>query len=286
MVCNKGWLIEPEGIVFTATLWLSFCANLTMIFAFPNEYVQKHFILTLTCTSWIALLYLNLLKLNFFEGKIACTKSQTYVSIFGIATSVISAVILLFSDGKFDSAHEDASQNSGINWFCMMEQFIVALLYLSIIFIEKVVAYAKTLKLCMPGNKTKSESVAPPQETNDNFEKTNFEALNTQHIVIPIEVAKVEEIESTAEVEQNEVEQNSENEKVEQTPEDASYEVIPEQNNKQASDEQVMQNAEENQQHSVTEASENDELLTAPTKERHADVAPRSNDDKRKDSDV
>ena len=56
--------------------------------------------------------------------------------------------------------------------------------------------------------------------------------------------------------------------------------------NKQASDEQVMQNAEENQQHSVTDASENDELLTAPTKERHADVAPRSNDDKRKDSDV
>jgi hypothetical protein len=278
MVCNKGWLIEPEGIVFSATLWLSFCANLTMIFAFPNEYVQKHFILTLTCTSWIALLYLNLLKLNFFEGKIACTKSQTYVSIFGIATSVISAVILLFSDSKFDSAHEDATQNSGINWFCMMEQCVVALLYLSIIFIEKVVAYAKTLKLCMPGNK-KSESVAPPQETNDNFEKADFEALNTQHIVIPIEVAEVEEVES-------EIEQHSEDEKVEHTPEDASYEVIPEQNNKQASAEQAIQNAEENQQHSES-VSENDELLNeAPTKERHADVAPRSNDDKKADSDV
>jgi len=236
-----------------------------MIFAFPNEYVQKHFILTLTCTSWIALLYLNLLKLNFFEGKIACTKSQSYVAIFGIATSAISAAILLFSDGKFDSAHEDPAQNSGINWFCMMEQCVVALLYLSIIFIEKVVAYLKTLKLCMPNNKRASESAAPPQETNDNFEQAN---LNTQHIVIPIDAAKVEEVETVDAV-------------AEQTPEDASYEVIPE-NNKQ--EEPGTEN--ENQQHSEN-ISETDELLNnaAPTKERHADVGPRDHED-RKDSDV
>lgn len=76
----------------------------------------------------------------------------------------------------------------------------------------------------MPGNKKSSESVAPPQETND-----NFDALNTQHIVIPIEVAKVEEVESNTIAE---IELSSENQKnEEQTPEeDASYEVIPEQN--------------------------------------------------------
>ena len=53
--------------------------------------------------------------------------------------------------------------------------------------------------------------------------------MNTQHIVIPIEVAKVEEVESNTIAE---IELSSENQKnEEQTPEeDASYEVIPEQN--------------------------------------------------------
>lgn len=111
--------------------------------------------------------------------------------------------------------------------------------------------------------------------------------MNTQHIVIPIEVAKVEEVESNAiaEIELSSENQNNE----EQTPEeDASYEVIPEQNNKQADEQDIEKNAEENQQQNSAEASENDELLNvAPSKERHADVGLGSNDDKkRNDSDV
>jgi len=269
MACNKNWLIEPEGILFSLTLWLSFCANLTIIFAFPNEYVQKHFILTLTCTSWIALFYISLLKLNFFEGKIACTKSQNITSIFGIATSVVAALILMLSDSKFDNAHSDPDQNSGINWFCMLEQFLVALMYLSIMFIEKVVAHVKTLKLCMPNSKEKSESQATPEETNDNFQ-------NTQHIVVPIETAPVQNVDSENE---NEVVEKAE---VEQTPVEASFEIIPEQNNKQSDD--ASEHDEENSQQNL-EASENDELIAAPSKETHAKVGERSTEE-RKDSDV
>merc|ERR1712079_453497 len=137
MALNRNWLLSSEGIVISLALWLSCCANLTMIFAFPNDYVQKHFILTLTCTSWIALFYLNLLKLNFFEGKSACQKTQNFVAYFGVATSLVSALLLLFSSGKFDAASED--HHSGVNWFCMVEQFVVTCLYLSIVFSERVV---------------------------------------------------------------------------------------------------------------------------------------------------
>lgn len=58
--------------------------------------------------------------------------------------------------------------------------------------------------------------------------------------------------------------------------------------NKQADEQDIEKNAEENQQQNSAEASENDELLNvAPSKERHADVGPGSNDDKkRNDSDV
>lgn len=273
MPCNRSWLIEPEGIVFSAALWLSFCANLTMIFAFPNEYVQKHFILTLTCTSWIALLYLNLLKLNFFEGKQASTKTQNLISVFGISTSVISALVLMFSDAKFDSAHADPEQNSGINWFCMLEQCLIAVLYLSIMFVEKIVAYISTLKLCMPGKKkSSSESKSEAVETNDNFQNTQI------RISIPVEDNEEEETLEAIQEEQN---------NVEQTPVEASFEMIPEQNNNQSED--TSEHANENQEHKQEkleeEASETDKFMTPPSKEAGMKVNERSTEE-RKDSDV
>lgn len=260
MACNRSWLISSEGIVISLALWLSACANLTMIFAFPNDYVQKHFILTLTCTSWIALLYLNLLKLNFFEGKSACQKTQNYVGYFGVITSLVSALLLLFSSGKFSAATEE--HHSGVNWFCMVEQFTVAGLYLSVIFIERIVGYIESLKLCMPGNKNKKSSSSssetsekPVETTNDNFD--------TQNVVIPIEDAKVEQ----------------------ETPSHASFEIIPEQNNNKQEDDTASEqnNVEENQAQNNEEVdnSENDELLDAPAKEAHAKTGER-----RSDSDV
>merc|ERR1712178_410201 len=139
MTCNRNWLITSEGIVISLALWLSCCANLTMIFAFPNDYVQKHFILTLTCTSWIGLLYLNLLKLNFFEGKTACKKTHHIIAISGVATSIVGALTLIFTDGYFDATTE--KHHNGVNWFCVLELFVVSCLYLSIVFIERVVEY-------------------------------------------------------------------------------------------------------------------------------------------------
>jgi len=270
MALNRNWLLSSEGIVISLALWLSCCANLTMIFAFPNDYVQKHFILTLTCTSWIGLLYLNLLNLNFFEGKVACEKTQRFVSIFGVATSIVSALILIFTDGYFDAVTKE--HHSGVNWFCALELFVVTGLYLSIVFIERVVQYIQSLKLCMPGNKKSSSSSEtsekPVETTNDNFD--------TQNIVIPIENDKVEE------------EQQEQEEIDEKTPSHASFEIIPEQNNKQEDDTASEQNsnAEENQQlnnkeDNNEEAHEKSELLEdAPTKETHAQIGER------KDSDV
>jgi len=268
MALNRNWLLSSEGIVISLALWLSCCANLTMIFAFPNDYVQKHFILTLTCTSWIGLLYLNLLNLNFFEGKVACEKTQRFVSIFGVATSIVSALILLFTDGYFDAVTKE--HHSGVNWFCALELFVVTGLYLSIVFIERVVEYIQSLKLCMPGIKNSSSSSEtsekPVETTNDNFD--------TQQIVIPIENAKVEE--------------EQEEEIDEKTPSHASFEIISEQNNKQEDDTASEQNsnAEENQEPNNKEdnnANEETELLedeAAPTKESHAQIGER------KDSDV
>jgi len=268
MALNRNWLLSSEGIVISLALWLSCCANLTMIFAFPNDYVQKHFILTLTCTSWIGLLYLNLLKLNFFEGKVACDKTQRFVSIFGVTTSIVSALILLFTDGYFDAVTENF--HSGVNWFCALELFVVTGLYLSIVFIERVVEYIQSLKLCMPGNKdaaaVSESSEKPVETTNDNFD--------TQHIVIPVENDKVEEVQEQEEID-------------EKTPSHASFEIIPEQNNKQEDDTASEQNSnvEENQElnnkEDNEEANEKTELLEdAPTKETHAQIGER------KDSDV
>jgi len=179
----------------------------------------------------------------------------------------------MLSDSKFDAAHTDPELNSGINWFCMLEQFLVALLYLSIMFIEKVVAYVQTLKLCMPKANAKSESdnKSDPDETNDNFQ-------NTQ-IIIPIETPQVDSKNAETDEHVNDVNENA---KVEQTPDDASFEIIPEQNNKQSSD--ASEHAEENQEQNE-EANETDGLMAAPTIESHAKVGERSTEE-RKDSDV
>jgi hypothetical protein len=202
----------------------------------------------------------------------------------------------MFSDSKFDAVHEDPEQNSGVNWFCMLEQFVVALLYLSIMFIEPIVAYILSLKLCMKEPETGAPAEASPENTNDNFQ-------NTQHIVnIPIETAQLDSVNvgnDTIEPENEDVnevvienandhENNHENvhesdNNNEQTPDEASYEIVPEGNNKQPDDAQEP-HAEENQQQNE-EANETDQLMAPPTTENHAKVGERSTDE-RKDSDV
>merc|ERR1712066_1158415 len=96
----------------------------------------------------------------------------------------------------------------------------------------------------MPGKENNSETSEKPVETtNDNFE-TN---VDTQHIVISMENAKVEEKEEDEKIEN-----------VEKTPSHASFEIIPEQNNKQEDDDTTSasdQNSNENQ-----ESQKNDEI--------------------------
>lgn len=270
MACNRAWLVSCEGIVFSVALWLSTCANLTMMFAFPNEYVQKHFILTLTCSAWLCLAYLCLLKLNFFEGKTACDKIRNMVGVVGVSTSVLAALCLVFSTGKYDKAH-DPETNSGVNYFCMIEQLLVALLYICIIFFERVQEYLLSLSWFQKSPSDQADpaasvSIAVPENTNDNYKHTVAEAEDDQ-------AAVVEVMDDDAAVPEPRESKLSEDEFVH----------IPVNENTvkfQGSD-----NASETQA-AADSASEADELIKPPTKEEHAQVGEREVVEERKASDV
>jgi len=268
MACNRAWLVSCEGIVFSVALWLSTCANLTMMFAFPNEYVQKHFILTLTCSAWLSLAYLCLLKLNFFEGKTACDKIRNMVGVVGVSTSVLAALCLVFSTGKYDQAH-DPETNSGVNYFCMIEQLLVALLYLCIIFFERVQQYILSLSWFQKSSPEKSQSVsiAIPENTNDNYKHTVAEAEDDHAAVV--EVADDDEA-AVAEPRESKL------------SEDEFVHIPVNQNTVKFQEADNTSDA----QAAGESASEADELIKPPTKEEHAQVGEREVVEERKASDV
>lgn len=169
------------------------------------------------------------------------------VATFGISTSVLAALCLLFSTGKYDVAH-DPETNSGVNYFCMIEQLLVALLYLCIIFFEKVQQYLLSLSWFQKSTPAEAVSVAQPENTNDNF----------QHV---IEVPTPEPVPEPRESKLSDDDDMVIVHKIEQNKAEAIAEAKVD----------ISENAES--------VSETDELIEPPTKELHAQVGERKSSD-------
>merc|ERR1712242_437243 len=166
---------------------------------------------------------------------------------FGISTSVLAALCLLFSTGKYDVAHEN---NSGVNYFCMVEQLLIILLYVCIIFFERVQQYLLSLSWFQgSAPAAPSISVAKPENTNDNF----------QHIVV--EIPKPEPVPEPRESKLSDDDDMVIVHKIEQNQAEAIAE------------------AKDDVSEKTDSVSETDELIEPPTKELHAQVGERKSSD-------
>lgn len=92
------FLWEPQGCIWTITLWISACANTTMLFGLPNELTAKHVTLTVTVTAWVASFFFYLTKLDQFGNKNISKQTYVLIAAGSLLANLVAALCLAFID--------------------------------------------------------------------------------------------------------------------------------------------------------------------------------------------